>query len=1762
MAYDQDILDEPKVDDLPDQKEGPGPILSEENRKKLDAIVLKMQQNKESDQNIQTVVNDFKTKYSSATNQFAAAHQNAQQQLQTELTGNKDIIPSIVKKQKTSNIISQGQAAFAMQPRSDMPQTAVQQIGQRLAGPVAPVTVSDQEVEDYDKSIASNDQSARGFLHQVQEHKPEKKKTIQSAMYLADASPRVNDDKKAQEVLGNADKINSGELTYNVNTGHLQKPEGVWESLKTGLKSKNQSFADYNLFSNLSPKDAITELEKRRSAYNPDEPTPVPEGAASGLAEGLSSQPLKGLVAGKVAGGVTALIPGAEEFAPATDQLVTAAVSGNDFRKITYANALQKYYNELRNQGTSPEEAYDKANSQAKDESKVDAIAGGAMMLAGGRIGSIEVPRFGLSNGFKEALKTGIKQTIKGVGEAGAVGALQGIAQDAKNKLADLKRIQRDESGRDIGEAMESGALFTLGMAVLAKGAGSLTKATKNGILLGLAKVAPKKIDEELGHQIMDGTITPAEAKEAKTTIQDFQTTNASIPDNVTDESKLKIQDKIARRGELEKQLETADKAYHPDIKEKIKAVNEDILELSKDKKPRGEKDVLDQEPSVEQNNISRGTFLPTNEYVQPESAFRTLDYGDNKGQEENKPAQDKIENEILEDKPIGNTGDKLSTFIQRVIPAFQGMLKDAEHNTVLVTHSSVIKALRVWEDMGRPEVNNIDVKEFARRYVDLKPEKEGEVASFKGDNGKNIKVVRHGETEDNVASEFRTNDTPLTDKGIAQARTAGQNIMKATGGQVPKIVTSDLPRAVHTSDVIRQQLQGTKGGLNPGDMVISKHFEGPQQVRSVSEDGKSVYIEGQDHHVHEIPIEDITLKIKNNASTVRGDKGQVQEGGNAPEGRQETRSNDLQQHTEETPVNAETQQPTGTGQVGDPEVTRLAHKNTEELYEELGTSGRVPRETKEDTKLEAEADELIKNGYDFIGKANKVLDGTEQFIDAEQVAFAKMVGALKAKLNVLDIKSPEFDHIQNQIELLTRASDKVGSELGATMRARRMFVLNDQTLSDYLQQDKESLGVDTLTDQQKEKNKKEFDDIQQKQTEYDQKIKDLEEENAKLKAEAAVKKTKSGTSRTKKSHDDFVKERKSIVDDMRADLLKAAKGQGGLTASVPGVAQLAAIAPHVLKLVKSLAEEGIDKLEDVVKSIHGDLKDVLEGITEKDVHDIIAGEYTEKKKTKNELAAKVKDLRDEAKLINELERLQNGEEPKSEKKKTERNQRIKDLKDKIKDLKGDASKLSAVKSRNESELKKVQDQLDKGDYSEPEKKVPILENKELQKKYPELYKAALASRDKLIAAKNEREIRILRQQYANRPKLQKITDAVGNVLNTPRALMSSMDFSAPLRQGLWGVTKEAFSHPGDLANQFKTMFKMAGSQKIFDRWFTDLKEAPDYGIMQKAGLPLADPHDPKLAVQEEAFMNNIAEKLPLGIGKLIKGSERAYVGFLNKMRVDIFRRAADTFASSGKTFENSPELYKAMADYVGAATGRGKMPEIMEKSAPILNAAFFSPRLIASRLNLLTNWANPKFYTKIPKEIRVQYFKDMAKFIGLGTTVLALAKMGGAQVEDDPRSSDFGKIRSGNTRWDIWGGFQQYVRLAAQLITGQKKSTTSGNITELNGKGPYGETRADVLMRFARGKLAPVPAETIDLLKGRDVTGNPVTLESEAAKNLPLVLMDIKQAYDDGGVKSALGVGVPSMFGVGVQTYGDTKGGGNTGGGGASSSFKIKEYK
>lgn len=376
-----------------------------------------------------------------------------------------------------------------------------------------------------------------------------------------------------------------------------------------------------------------------------------------------------------------------------------------------------------------------------------------------------------------------------------------------------------------------------------------------------------------------------------------------------------------------------------------------------------------------------------------------------------------------------------------------------------------------------------------------------------------------------------------------------------------------------------------------------------------------------------------------------------------------------------------------------------------------------------------------------------------------------------------------------------------------------------------------------------------------------------------------------------------------------------------------------------------------------------------------------------------------------------------------------------------------------------------------------------------------------------------------------NRPLLKKLTDFGVELANVPRTMMATTDLSAAFRQGIFAAPR----HPVKFTKAFGSQFKYAFSEKAFNKLMKGIKGHPNYDLARKYKVAFTDLGG---LAGEEAYMGaNIAEKIPF-FGRIIRGSNRAYTGFLNKFRMDIF----DDFIKRNPVITKSQEGMKQLSALVNAATGRGNLYGVFKKGAPLLNVGFFSPRLMASRLKLL----NPLYYTnpKLNPAVRKEALTQLLSFATTGMTVLGLAKLAGAEVGINPSSADFGKIKVGNTRYDIWGGFQQYARLAGQLITGKMVSTTTGHEYTL-GEGYKPTTRFDIALRFLESKENPVLSFVTHLLKGQTFIGEEFDVPAEVINRMTsMVVQDLYDIYKEGGLKDVPWA-TPAIFGVGMQTYG-----------------------
>ena len=706
-------------------------------------------------------------------------------------------------------------------------------------------------------------------------------------------------------------------------------------------------------------------------------------------------------------------------------------------------------------------------------------------------------------------------------------------------------------------------------------------------------------------------------------------------------------------------------------------------------------------------------------------------------------------------------------------------------------------------------------------------------------------------------------------------------------------------------------------------------------------------------------------------------------------------------------------------------------------------------------------------------------------------------------------------------------AGEVSGNVSARALQARKIKVLQDDSLANMLIQKRKANNNRKLTNKQVDEITKMYTKIKVTKAALEARIEKLNEENAKLKLRNAapkiVKEVK--TESTGKTKEQLKAEREDIFKQM-GEL--ARKSLSNLSANpIP-----AEMIPLVVKLAKNYLATGAKTLDEVIDKVQADLSGYIENVSKNDIRRTLADYDNDTRPTKEDIQDEVFGERSKEKQIQDIEDLEEQakkeQDPEAAKLlQDEANaKRIAMEKQAEKDgLDKEQTRLDNYKKNIKKRIEDLQGKLKKGDYAKtPKNEIKMDDEARKLKKQLEDIKFDFA-------------VELEKDALAGRNKVQKFTDGLIELFNLPRSLMATADFSAPLRQ----AAVVTIAYPDIAAKAAIEMGVQWASSEKAQEWMDDLMESPGYKLMQDSDLYIANVRSAKLSAKEEDFSTNLAGKIPVA-GALVNASERAYVAYLNKMRVDIFNRGVELLQNDGYSFATNPKAYKTLANYVNAATGRGSLGGgALEKAGPALNALMFSPRLLASRVRLLTMLADPRIYKKENRVVRNMYLKDMSRFVGFGLTVLALAAAAGAEVEDDPRSTDFGKIKVGDTRWDIWGGFQQPIRAFIQATTEERKSTTTGKIVKLDGSGYGGETGGDVILRFFRGKLAPVPAFLVNAYTGKNVMGTPFNITDGLVQmSYPLVIQSvIESAKKDGIVFGVLATGIPSLLGVGVQTYG-----------------------
>jgi hypothetical protein len=367
--------------------------------------------------------------------------------------------------------------------------------------------------------------------------------------------------------------------------------------------------------------------------------------------------------------------------------------------------------------------------------------------------------------------------------------------------------------------------------------------------------------------------------------------------------------------------------------------------------------------------------------------------------------------------------------------------------------------------------------------------------------------------------------------------------------------------------------------------------------------------------------------------------------------------------------------------------------------------------------------------------------------------------------------------------------------------------------------------------------------------------------------------------------------------------------------------------------------------------------------------------------------------------------------------------------------------------------------------------------------------------------------------------------EALG-LLNMPRALKASFDLSWGFRQGLVAGAR----YPRLWSKSWADASKAAVSKKHYEMRMDEIVSSPTFALKQKAKLALTDLDDKARA--EEGYMSEHADLIPG-----VRQSGRAYTLAGNEFRSRAFDQYLEKYAE-GKPITGRPLTERdleGLAEVLNVATGRGaKLGGFTAEHAQLLNGMFFSPQLIASRLKLL----NPVWYYKLPPVARYEAIRSMLHLAGLASMTLWLAKQAGAAVELDPRSSDWGKVRIGDTRIDILGGLGQYIVLGARFAANEYKRYDGAIIPYEGGYG--GSSRYKAVTNFAENKLAPVPSTSVDWMKDENFDGEPYDPKKEIPRLfLPLGFEATWDANKEYGPGMAAATFAGGGVGLGIQTYG-----------------------
>lgn len=354
------------------------------------------------------------------------------------------------------------------------------------------------------------------------------------------------------------------------------------------------------------------------------------------------------------------------------------------------------------------------------------------------------------------------------------------------------------------------------------------------------------------------------------------------------------------------------------------------------------------------------------------------------------------------------------------------------------------------------------------------------------------------------------------------------------------------------------------------------------------------------------------------------------------------------------------------------------------------------------------------------------------------------------------------------------------------------------------------------------------------------------------------------------------------------------------------------------------------------------------------------------------------------------------------------------------------------------------------------------------------------------------------------------------DVVNLAKAIPASFDNSALFGQGAIISGARPSLIPGAIADSARS----AMSRTKFEAFKKKLVTHPNQDLRESSGLYLAS-----IKQGEETFGSRFADKI-----SGVAASQRAYEATLDSLRSNAFDLYSMQLAKAGVT---DPKAYKDMARWVNVATGRGELGRL-EPLAAVLNLPLFSPRLLASKFNVIS----PLRYKNMHPAARKIALREMFRATGSLSVTMGLAKLAGADVDLDPFSPGFGTIQHGQTSYDLSGGRLRPLRYAAQIMDSLNRKRRGEKVKD--------DRKPAVLVeKFFRAYLSPVGQLAADYYTGEDFNGQEFGTKEwkpskmkfgELDRLMPFAVKEMRDAYHAAGVIGAVKA-APTFAGVGVKT-------------------------